>query len=325
MNDGSAPWIKIITRIFEDQKIIAIGELPDGDAIIVIWFKLLCLSGEQNRSGAIYFTESVPFTAELLAAKWRCKPALVQMALQVFQKFGMIGLDDEGTIWILNWSKYQNEAGLAQIRERSLKQLQDRSPESVDERRERKRERDAERQRRWRQSHKKNHLNGVVTRNGAVTRDRGVTRVTVTPPSDEPQRETVTLQNKIEIKNKNIPPIVPQRGTDECSLNFLEAKQWLSELFGRKTLRWIRGRRRDCLSVKEKEVLVHLPPISREDRDLIQWGYSLPRDSEGWALVNGRRVTKPKQSLFVLLCEFSSEVDKWRSVQTFVVGHSPAN
>ena len=113
MNDGSAPWIKIITRIFEDAKIIALEQLPDGYGVLIIWFKLLTLAGEQNRGGSIYFTDNVPFTAELLAAKWRCKSALVQMALTAFQKFGMIGIDEEGTIWILDWSKYQNEEGLS--------------------------------------------------------------------------------------------------------------------------------------------------------------------------------------------------------------------
>jgi predicted phage replisome organizer len=131
MNDGSASWIKIITRIFEDPKIIFIEQLPEGNGVLIIWFKLLTLAGEQNRGGAIYFTETVPFTADLLAAKWRCKPVVVEMALGVFQQLGMIGIDKEGTIWILNWSKYQNEEGLAQIRDRSLMQLEDRSTDGA--------------------------------------------------------------------------------------------------------------------------------------------------------------------------------------------------
>jgi hypothetical protein len=53
------------------------------------------------------------------------------MALTVFQKFGMIGIDKEATIWVLNWAKYQNEPGLAKIRERSLMQLEDRSPDEI--------------------------------------------------------------------------------------------------------------------------------------------------------------------------------------------------
>ncbi|MFZ3377041.1 MAG: phage replisome organizer N-terminal domain-containing protein [Chthoniobacterales bacterium] len=121
MNDGSALWIKIITRIFEDPKIVMIEtSYPEAYGILLLWFKLLTLAGEQNRCGTVYFTDAVPFTADLLAAKWRCKPTLVQLALGVFQKLGMIGIDEEGTIHILNWSKYQNEERLSLIRDRSL-------------------------------------------------------------------------------------------------------------------------------------------------------------------------------------------------------------
>jgi hypothetical protein len=62
-------------------------------------------------------------------------------------------------------------------------------------------------------------------------------------------------------------------------------------------------------------LLAKLLPIGAKDRKLIQWGYSLRRDNEGWVLIDGERVTKAKQSLIVLLREFSSEVDKWRSVR----------
>jgi len=297
MNDGSAPWIKIITRIFEDPKIIAIEQLPEAYGVLILWFKLLTLAGEQNRGGAIYFTETVPFTAELLAAKWRCKPALVQMAFEVFQKFGMIGIDREGTIFVLNWGKYQNEEGLARIRDRSLVQLEDRSAEKSSQ----KRELAAARQRKHRQNQKQHGSNGAVTRDRGVT---GVTEcVTVTPPSDEAQRETVTQQNKT--KNKNIPSTVPQRRTDEGSLQHSEAKHWLNTLFGRKRA-W---------SSEEDSLLAGLLPVSPEDKELVQWGYSLSRDSEGWALIDGKRMTKQKQSLVALLRDFSSEVDKWRAVK----------
>ncbi len=309
MNGGGAPWIKIITRIFEDPKIIAIEERPEaGYGVLIIWFKLLTLAGELNRGGAIYFTETVPFTTELLAAKWRCKPALVQLALSWFQKLGMIGIDDEGTILILNWSKYQNEAGLAQIRERSLKQLQDRSPESIEERRAQKRERDAKRQRRWRQSHKGSGSNGIVTRNGAVTRDGSVTGVTVTLPGDDAQRETVTPENKTKNKNVEEPSTVSQR---ETSVNdFSSTKEWLNKFFGRQRA-W---------SYEEDQLLAGLLPISRSDRALLSWAYTLPRDPEGWVLIDGKRTSKPKQSLVTLLREFSSETDKWRLVRANLSG-----
>jgi predicted phage replisome organizer len=315
------------TSVGNDPKMIAIEQLPEGYGLLIIWFKLLTLAGEQNRGGAIYFTETVPFTAELLSAKWRCKPALVQMALGVFQKFGMIGIDQEATIWIQNWSKYQNEEGLARIRDRSLLQLEDRSAErSV-----RIREQTAERQRRWRQQQKKHGSNGTVTRNAL----RGVTVTPVTPPvtpDPAPTREqTVTpvtpqtkIETKIETKNKNLPPTVPQ-GTEMCNgqhlqgetedrtekerhdkeTDFDDAKRWVNSLFGRQRA-W---------SYEEDELLSRLLPISKEDRALLSWAYALPRDFDGWALVDGERGSKPKHSILLLLREFGSEIDKWRSVR----------
>ncbi|MGF2565521.1 phage replisome organizer N-terminal domain-containing protein, partial [Ralstonia pseudosolanacearum] len=32
-------WIKIVTDIFDNEKIRMIEAMPEGDAIIVIWFK----------------------------------------------------------------------------------------------------------------------------------------------------------------------------------------------------------------------------------------------------------------------------------------------
>ncbi|HFI0901946.1 TPA: phage replisome organizer N-terminal domain-containing protein, partial [Streptococcus suis] len=34
-------WIKIVTDIFDDEKILLIESLPEADTIIVVWFKLL--------------------------------------------------------------------------------------------------------------------------------------------------------------------------------------------------------------------------------------------------------------------------------------------
>jgi len=38
---GDVKWIKIVTDIFDDEKIRLIDALPDNDTILVIWFKLL--------------------------------------------------------------------------------------------------------------------------------------------------------------------------------------------------------------------------------------------------------------------------------------------
>jgi predicted phage replisome organizer len=310
MKDGSAPWIKVVTRIFEDPKIIAIEELPEGSGVIILWFKLLTLAGEQNRGGAVYFTEALPFTAELLAAKWRCKPALVQMALGVFQKFGMVGIDNEGTIWILSWSKYQNEAGLAQIRERSLKQLEDRSTESAEETRARKRERDAERQRRWRRNQKKDGPNGNVTRKAL----RGVTGcVTVTPENDVAPREIVTPQIETKTKTKkekeNRSSLSLNKSEQDDLIQHAEAKQRLGKLsevaFGEPI-------RENQWPAQWEYWLDEVLPMKRDNLELIEWCYGLSPDHKLF------KVTRRRQSMAAVIEHLRSEPQKIRTARKVI-------
>lgn len=100
-------WIKITTDIFDDEKILLIESLPESDAIIVIWFKLLCLAGKQNNKGVFMLNERIAYTEDMLATIFRRKTATVKMALEVFERFGMIETVD-GVITIPNWGKHQN-------------------------------------------------------------------------------------------------------------------------------------------------------------------------------------------------------------------------
>ena len=83
-------WIKIVTDLFDDEKILLIESLPEADSIIVIWFKLLCLAGKQNNSGVFVMSNSMPYTDDMLATIFRRKESTVKLALQTFQQFGMI-------------------------------------------------------------------------------------------------------------------------------------------------------------------------------------------------------------------------------------------
>lgn len=100
-------WIKITTDIFDDEKILLIESLPEADAIIVIWFKLLCLAGKQNNSGVFLMNDRIAYTDKMLATIFRRKESTVQLALKTFEEFGMVELVD-GVITIPNWGKHQN-------------------------------------------------------------------------------------------------------------------------------------------------------------------------------------------------------------------------
>ncbi len=100
-------WIKIVTDIFDDEKILLIESMPEHDSIIVIWFKLLCFAGKQNNSGVIMLNERIAYTDEMLATVFRRPVNTVRMALKTFEDFDMIRIVD-GVITIPNWGKHQN-------------------------------------------------------------------------------------------------------------------------------------------------------------------------------------------------------------------------
>ena len=109
-------WIKITTDIFDDEKILMIECLPEADSIIVIWFKLLCLAGKTNNSGVFMFNEKMAYTEKMLSTVFRRKESTVKLALETFEKFGMIEIIDD-VITIPNWGKHQNLDQLENKRE----------------------------------------------------------------------------------------------------------------------------------------------------------------------------------------------------------------
>lgn len=115
-------WIKITTDIFDDEKVLLIEALPEADAIIVIWFKLLCLAGKQNNCGVFVLNNRIAYTDKMLATIFRRKEATVRLALQTFEELGMIEIVD-GVITIPNWEKHQNIDGMERIREQNRQRV----------------------------------------------------------------------------------------------------------------------------------------------------------------------------------------------------------
>lgn len=109
-------WIKITTDMFENDKIDFIESLPEADAIIIIWIRLLTLAGRSNAGGFIMLTESIPYTDDMLANKFKKSLNTVRLALSTFQKLGMISVDN-GVFFVANWEKHQNVESMERIKE----------------------------------------------------------------------------------------------------------------------------------------------------------------------------------------------------------------
>lgn len=95
-------WIKIVTDIFDDEKILLIENMPEADSIIVIWFKLLCMAGKQNNAGVFMLNDKIAYTDEMFATIFRRPINTVRLALKTFETYGMVEIVDN-VVTIPNW------------------------------------------------------------------------------------------------------------------------------------------------------------------------------------------------------------------------------
>lgn len=117
-------WIKVATDMFDDRKIKQIACMPKGESIIIIWIKLLCLAGDINDRGRIYFVSGTPYTEQMLATQFGTTPQMIRLALGTLERFAMISVGDD-CMTIVNWEKHQNVDGMEKLREQAKKRMAD--------------------------------------------------------------------------------------------------------------------------------------------------------------------------------------------------------
>ena len=111
-------WIKLRVDMFDDEKIKIIQSMPEGDAILVIWIRIIALAGKCNAKGLVLIEDEFPYSDEMLATIFNKPLATVRLALGTFEKFRMIERTEKG-IYISNFEKHQNTEGMEKIREQA--------------------------------------------------------------------------------------------------------------------------------------------------------------------------------------------------------------
>lgn len=115
--DSEVKWIKIATGIFDDDAFQMIDDLPERDAIELIWFKLLVFCGKKNNHGLFIFKDTVAYTDEMLASIFHRPINTVRLAMKTFVDLHMIDVIDD-VYAIPNWDKYQSLDSLERKKER---------------------------------------------------------------------------------------------------------------------------------------------------------------------------------------------------------------
>lgn len=101
-------WIKLKVGMFNDDRIKVIQAMPEGDALIVIWIRMLILAGISNAEGYLMISENLPHTEDMLATIFNKPLSVVRLALKTFETFGMVEACNEG-IFITNFAAEQGE------------------------------------------------------------------------------------------------------------------------------------------------------------------------------------------------------------------------
>lgn len=116
-------WLKLMNTMFEDEKIEYIQSLPDGEMVLLIWIRILCLASKSNEDGRLMVTNELPYTIALMAHKFKKSNTQIEYALGIMQKLGMIEIIED-IICVSNWCKYQSTDELAKIREQTRRRVE---------------------------------------------------------------------------------------------------------------------------------------------------------------------------------------------------------
>jgi predicted phage replisome organizer len=113
-------WVRLFCAGFEDPRWLAIEQLPDADAVQIIYVRMVMLAGRSNAGGLLLLHESLPYDVVTLAAVLRRSVPIVQFALTTLEKFRFIEVVDN-IIAVTDWESMQATDELARLAARREK------------------------------------------------------------------------------------------------------------------------------------------------------------------------------------------------------------
>ena len=115
-------WVKLKVGMFDGASFKRIKKAKIGgesfrDKLTAVWFELLDFAGKCNHSGAFIDSHEIPFSdLDDIATMIDREPEELKLCMSFYIREGMVEIIDD--IYLLsNWTQYQNEEGLAKIRE----------------------------------------------------------------------------------------------------------------------------------------------------------------------------------------------------------------
>ena len=117
-------WVKLKVGMFDGESFKKIKRAKIGgqnfrDKLTAVWFELLDFAGKCNHGGAFINDHEIPFTnIDDISAMIDREPEELQLCMSYYINQGMIEIIDD-IYQLSNWTKYQNEDKLSEIREKN--------------------------------------------------------------------------------------------------------------------------------------------------------------------------------------------------------------
>lgn len=123
---GKFYWLKLKKDFFKRHDIRIIEDMQDGGKMVLFYLKLLCESVDHD--GALRFSDEVPYDNGMLSSVTNTDKEVVDEAMKILKKLGMVKVEDDGTI-IMNGvdSMLGSETAWAEKKRQQRGQSEDKS------------------------------------------------------------------------------------------------------------------------------------------------------------------------------------------------------
>lgn len=109
-SDKKYYWLRLKKDFFKRHDIRIVESMPNGKDYILFYLKVICESA--NHGGNLRFSETIPYSEEMLATITNTNVDVVRNAIKIFQELNMIEVLDNGTYFmheVQNMVGYETE------------------------------------------------------------------------------------------------------------------------------------------------------------------------------------------------------------------------
>lgn len=101
-------YMKLKENFFDSDEMIVLESMPDGYLYTNILMKLYLRSLKDN--GCLMFKGVIPYTPDVLARVVRHNVGVVEKAIEIFKKFGLVEILDNGAIYMMDIQNFIGES-----------------------------------------------------------------------------------------------------------------------------------------------------------------------------------------------------------------------